>query len=829
MKLNYFFHALGAKAFYWIVVLFMSTFFVSGNNIIPTPKIVNLDPASPMVLNEHKFRINSGDAGESSQKSQAIKLLNNLPIDFSNDNIGIEIIAKVRGEDPALDNIVHPKIPDSIQNKPEAYFLEIGRQRILLYGLDDAGLLYSVQSLRQIVGNGTDSIECQSIIDFPTFTFRGVLDDISRGPLSNMHFLREQIRRFSLLKLNVFTLYVEHVIKTTQHFSYCPDEAITVGELRELSEFADSFNVKLMGSFQSLGHAKRILADPEYKHLGASERMFKPGDSLSLNFLREVYTELFPVFYHEIFNINCDEAYDLSRGGYLEERARQVGEGGVYLDHILPLFDHVTDNNKTPGIWGDMLLKYPEIIQSLPDNVVVFTWNYDDLDDFSSFIKPFADQEVDFIATPGVVNSYRIWPDLLEAEKNISRFANQAWLSGGLGLLTTVWDDGGRHFFACDWYGIAVGAESAWNPNMVIGSEFQDQFYKTLYGGKENQFSEFMLCLEEFQNTVKFKRLDNSLIEMTYDHDDILDVSFDTSEFSQLLTLVDRSLKLLAELSNAGSSQLLFSRNDFQPWIFKITELSHSIESVLDILRLGGAQALDESNRQVLVRRNLDNWKNLRAIFKDLWFRENRSYWSAEALKIYEEKVDFWLSMSQQQDNDRVYMVNANSSKYFTYWLCAGPLMMDMNENIDTDYFVGQGGETGLRPAAIDYYADHRGDLKSWRKVISRKPNQVVLDAYRIGMGGQIIYASCQLIVAEDRWVDYLLEHEGSCKIFVDGVEEGHKLAGRSDQFAGKVWLEEGRHYLTLKLHSPESGGWRFSMTLPGTKVEQNKYRYYIK
>ena len=47
-----------------------------------------------------------------------------------------------------------------------------------------------------------------------------------------------------------------------------------------------------------------------------------------------------------------------------------------YGQHIMPLLDHVIELGKRPALWGDVLLQYPELLQDIPQETVVFTWNY---------------------------------------------------------------------------------------------------------------------------------------------------------------------------------------------------------------------------------------------------------------------------------------------------------------------------------------------------------------------------------------------------------------------------------------------------------------------
>ena len=130
---------------------------------------------------------------------------------------------------------------------------------------------------------------------------RVVMDDISRGPIPTNEYIKEQIRRYSELKINHMSFYIEHVVKTASHPGFSPDGAITVEEFREISEYAAGYHIKVIGGFQSLGHFAGILSVPEFRHLGATDRMLDPLNPEAISFLRDVYREMTPAFTSDIF------------------------------------------------------------------------------------------------------------------------------------------------------------------------------------------------------------------------------------------------------------------------------------------------------------------------------------------------------------------------------------------------------------------------------------------------------------------------------------------------------------------------------------------------
>ncbi|MCB0686031.1 MAG: family 20 glycosylhydrolase [Saprospiraceae bacterium] len=771
--------------------------------------------------------------------SRAITLVRKLPIHFNQDPSSIRINIKLKGQNLHFDDEMKAILPDSLQGKKEGYLLSIMKNEILIYGFDQAGLLYAVQSLRQLISAFTSgqALRIQTIIDYPSFDFRGVMDDISRGPLSNLAFMKEQIDRFSLLKINVVSYYIEHVLKTEKHFAYAPLDALTIDELMELREYADSFNIKIMGSFQSLGHFKEILAHPNYQNLGASERMIQPADAASLQFLFDNYDELMPVSSGEVFNINCDEAYDLDRGPALHDLTAQIGKGGVYYNHIYPLLQHVQKFGKVPGLWGDMLLQYPEIIKNLPPQTVVFTWNYLDQDDYLPYISPFADQDISFIVTPGIVNSNRLWPDFKEVKNNISKFSYQGWENGAKGVLTTVWDDGGRHFFTCDWYGVAIGAEHSWNPQQQDVTQFAEHFYQIFYQGHSRSFDNFLEDLQAFQKTKRLQTLDNSLVELSLN----IEAShgyIDTTELSKIIQLCDQAEKDIFNIAREISSEALFPANDFNYWLFKIQELREAILGAMSIcnineLRTDTRISEKQSTQQIkeIAEERRQKSEEMLDLFKILWYKENRDYSFFKLKKVYDQRVAFWKDIANLSGSANVSSIpvyQATDDKYFTYWLGAGPSELGSKQNIKTDFFKGLGGEQKIRPSAIDFYENKTGNFESWKKIIGDRPDYVDLNSFYTTPDLKVLYTNCQIYADLDLTVSYELRFAGQHQIIFNGIVLDHQLQDEPGISDGEINLRKGRNDLLVKFLSNNSGDNQFMFFLPGQSVNSVKYRYYV-
>jgi hypothetical protein len=370
------------------------------------------------------------------------------------------------GRDPEIDNaLARHKITPPIGKHPGAYVLSLSRLGMFAAGMDAAGTFYALQTLKQIVRANTtrETIPEVDIIDWPELKYRAWQDDISRGPIPTLDYLKLQVRTLSEYKLNAFTLYTEHVFKLEKHPTISPADGITAAEVRELSDYAKKYHVEVIGNFQSFGHFEHILKVPEYSHLGESGWVISPAKEESYKFLSDVYSEVAPAYSSSLFNINCDETGGLGTGAS-KRLVEQIGIGEVYARHINRIADLLRAYGKTSMMWGDIALAHREIVPKLPKDLVVLSWAYHAADRWDDMVTPFKDLGLKFWVCPGVSCWGQIFPDFENATVNISNFIRDGARNGAEGVINTTWDDSGENLFDNNWFLLAWGAETSWKP-----------------------------------------------------------------------------------------------------------------------------------------------------------------------------------------------------------------------------------------------------------------------------------------------------------------------------------------------------------------------------
>ncbi|MBM4045869.1 MAG: hypothetical protein FJ279_12195, partial [Planctomycetes bacterium] len=119
----------------------------------------------------------------------------------------------------------------------EGYVLAVDAEGVVAAANAAPGVFYALQTLRQLVrrADGKAAFQGVRIRDWPGLRYRGVQDDVSRGPVPTMDYFKKEIRTLAAFKVNVFCLYVEHVFKFEKHPEIAPEGGeITAQQIREL-------------------------------------------------------------------------------------------------------------------------------------------------------------------------------------------------------------------------------------------------------------------------------------------------------------------------------------------------------------------------------------------------------------------------------------------------------------------------------------------------------------------------------------------------------------------------------------------------------------------
>jgi hypothetical protein len=360
---------------------------------------------------------------------------------------------------------------------PEGYTLTIGRSGIEVAFRDLPGLRAAMTTLRQLVREYGRRLPCVQIRDWPDFRRRGVMLDVSRGRVPKLETLLDLAERLADFKINELQLYTEHTFAYRKYQSVWKGwGALTAEELRRLDARCRALGIDLVPNQNSFGHLRYFLEHPRVKKLAEVSQPYEdesgeflrrpttlaPNHSGTIPFLRGLYDELLPNFSSGFFNAGCDETWDLGRG-QSKKLCQTKGKGRIYVDFLNRVHQEVSRRGRRMMFWGDIILKYPDLIGKLPRNLIALNWGYEANHPFDREAALFANSGIPFYVCPGTST----WMTLIgkhdNALKNLKRAAQAGRKHGAAGYLITDWGDGGHpQPLAVSWLLLAAGAAMAW-------------------------------------------------------------------------------------------------------------------------------------------------------------------------------------------------------------------------------------------------------------------------------------------------------------------------------------------------------------------------------
>lgn len=735
----------------------------------------------------------------------------------------------------------------------EGYVLSVRNQEIIVTSLTSTGLFYGVQTLRQLIRGNSERNRIPGVMirDYPALAFRGVQDDISRGPVPTLSFLKSEIRRYSELKINYFTLYTEHVFKTKSHPDFAPPGgSLTAEDIRELVKYGEKYHVELIGNFQSFGHFSHILKHPRYEHLGEKEWLLSPAFKESYELLSDILKEIVPVYNSRYFNVNCDETWGLGDGAS-QKQVEKKGVAGVYADHLNWLDQTLKKENKQMLMWADIALKHPDILSKLPVDIVMLTWDYSARESFVNSIQPLRDRGFNVIVCPGISCWNRMFPDFETAKMNIRNFVRDGVNGGAMGMLNTTWDDDGENLFSWNWYGIAYGADQSWYPGATDDASFNRRFSGAVYGDTENLVAQIIDKLSAMHQLSAGDGFSNSQfwepVFPKWGQTRYVKIA-DWQPILKKTTGIDSLLRLShPEHYSADLDYLKFVNQRYQLFYKLRKKTIYAAENY----RKACLNQIDPDETALFLRiawfalsQNYQDLLNLQQSYKQLWMAENRIYWLDRNMEKYEhllaelsdtitrlEQAIMRFEQGLPLPAPKEVRLGALELKgtFLENWLISNAFPNENNEGFSKDYLTEIGGEATAAPKPA--YGDTFGKGASglWQVTTSVTPFIDLATPFKNAVN-KVAYAFATLNSTYSREVQLSVGSDDGIKIFLNGqvvhqnpVFRSHRL----DSELVSVRLKQGSNHLMVKITQGD-GAWGFSIRLIGAEVAPGSDGSYV-
>ncbi|MGH7604932.1 MAG: beta-N-acetylhexosaminidase [Gemmatimonadaceae bacterium] len=550
--------------------------------------------------------------------------------------------------------------------RDEGYVITPDGSRIVVIGATGAGVFYGAQTVKQIVsGDGADArLYRATIRDWPAMRYRGFHDDLSRGPVPTLDFQKKQIRTLAAYKVNVLSPYFEHTLAYDSNPLIAPPGgALTHADVKELVAYAAQYHLDIIPEQEAFGHLHHMLKYEIYSPLGETPHghVLAPGQPGSLPLIRQLFAEIDSIFPSHFVHLGADETFELGRG-QTAERVKTEGIGAVYLDFLKQIEAALRPSGKRFLFWGDIAMNSPDLVKTLPRDMIAVPWTYGRDSSFTRFIAPFRDAGMETWVAPGVNSWNRVYPDNAVALPNIQGFVRDGQRLGATGMLNTSWDDDGESLFNQTWYGDLFGAAAGWQEGESSIDAFESSYGRVFHGDLSGKIDEAQRRL-----TAAHALLLAGHVGDASDYLFWLDPwSAEGRSMAQRIRPYTHDLRILAESAlvfldqadphivrerDALEAMKLGARKmDFIGMKFQFAdEVVGMYDRASDSTnKSAGRDLADITGANGRLQDLRDGYSLIRDEYEKAWLRENRPYWLHNVLARYDMATQMWIDRADR-------------------------------------------------------------------------------------------------------------------------------------------------------------------------------------
>lgn len=549
---------------------------------------------------------------------------------------------------------------------PEGYILGVTQDQIIVAGRTSAGVFYGLQTLKQLVqGEGADAdVPGVWIADWPSMRWRGVSDDISRGPVPTLQYIKRQLRTEAAFKLNMHSFYMEQSFASSANPLIAPaGGALTPAEIRDLVAYAHRYHIELVPEQQTFGHLHNALKIEKYNELAETPDgdVLSPQQEGTYKLIADWYRELSELFPGQFFHIGADETFELGEG-QSREAVKERGVGAVYFEHLRRVREILAPYKRRLMFWGDIALRHPDLIGNIPRDMIAMSWTYGPNENYEKWIKPFKDAGIEMFVCPGVQNWNQIFPNTEAAIINIRNFVRDGQKANAMGMLNTSWDDDGESLFEMTWYGIVLGGAASWQDAPLDIQNFDQDFDWSFFRNDTHDFVHVIRDLGRVNSLLGTGASDTLFWQAPFTTDFQMRARNSLDKIRQMRLMVEGDEEsLLREGEKARRNREMIPAMMLAARRFD--HLGRSLEAVAQFssdywnayLSLGDRRQVQRLRRYTGAVRNslremAQELTELRADYREQWLRENRPYWLDSILARYDLAIADWLNKSRALD-----------------------------------------------------------------------------------------------------------------------------------------------------------------------------------
>ena len=292
-------------------------------------------------------------------------------------------------------------------------------------------------------------LKAQSALE-KDFIIKGMHIDL-RTQVMTMPALKELADKMQAGGLNTLIMEWEAAFPFGENATLSNSLAYSRREIKDFVEYCGARGIDVIPLQNCFGHCEYILRHPRYAAIREDRHDFSQvcplkGDKCEEAF-RSIFADVLSLHHSKYIHIGCDETRLLGKckrcAKYLETHS--ISE--LFVQYVSRMCALAESFGKTPIIWADILLKYPEAVDKLPKNLVVMDWNYgwayDKFGDVDNVLKAGLPMWGASALRSNPDNIYQVdWGKHLGNLENYIDFCRS---KGFAGIIQTSWSTSGQY------------------------------------------------------------------------------------------------------------------------------------------------------------------------------------------------------------------------------------------------------------------------------------------------------------------------------------------------------------------------------------------------
>ena len=268
-----------------------------------------------------------------------------------------------------------------------------------------------------------------------------------------LHEFAEELAGFGI---NTLVMEYEASYPYEKHATISNHLAYSREEVKDFIAHCEQLDIDVIPLQQCFGHMEYILRNDRYAELKEDKKEISQICPIRVeknsNLFFELFQDMASMHPSKYIHIGGDETYLLGHCELCSRKAAQEGKSKLFVDYMKMICNQVIQLGKTPVMWADILLKYPEAAEELPKETIFIDWNYGWKTNHFGDIGALQQKGFSFWGAPSIrshPDNWYIteWKKHFENQRDFIPYARKADYSG---MVMTSWSTSGLYGFTWD-------------------------------------------------------------------------------------------------------------------------------------------------------------------------------------------------------------------------------------------------------------------------------------------------------------------------------------------------------------------------------------------